>query len=87
MVFKTYCIPSLRFKRDRYTTRKRRMDGLHIFRLKKDIKKRSAQEITMEVGTHWRIERNNKERKETIKKRREMRTVVKDEKSEWKKEK
>ena len=37
----------------------------------------------MEVGTHWRIERNIKKVDEDYLKGREMRTVVKDDQSEW----
>ena len=37
----------------------------------------------MEVGTHWRIKRNKKNLIEDYLKGREMRTVVKDEISEW----
>ena len=37
----------------------------------------------MEIGTHCRIERNNKELNGLLPETREMRTAVKDEKSDW----
>ena len=57
-----------------------------IYLLEKNIQQGSAQEITMEVGIHWRIERKKERKKKWMEdclKGRVMRTVVKDEKSEW----